>query len=369
MPRGPKRARGSTVKILCAWKGCRRRNIDVKNKSHVLEIEHVNLTETRKLRSNCGAARFCCAEHLAKCHLPERADRGGREALTAEQCCSLFETFAMEVQAPWAGVAFLLGVFMGERQACVLGARDSWFTGIGTDHPCINVPRINKKTKAREIPLDKSFAALLAQWTSPESGPVRGGGGSQWPHPDQTLQMADQERTGAQKRKRGNLLFPGKLLSGGGRNYRKPVTERGWHDRFQVAQSCIAKQRTAAEAEGRGHVFDEISLARVSSHSMKKSTVTLLKGAGVATKVISLITGTSCRMLENTYFQPSRKVQRDAAAAAFSKITDGLTSLRSRDVNPSSRDVAPALFCTQCGRPAKAAWCYCRSCGSELTDL
>ena len=176
--RGPKRAHGSKPKLRCGWARCRRKT-DVKNKPHILKIELVNLKATRKLHGSCGTVRFCSAACLSKCQLKQEAltTRGGREALTPEQCCMLFEVFVSEVQAPWAAVAFLLGIFMGERQGCVLQVRDNWFRGLSTPNPSITVPRVNKKTKPREIPLFHDFASLLLKWANPDSGPLRGGGG------------------------------------------------------------------------------------------------------------------------------------------------------------------------------------------------
>ena len=361
--RGPKRAHGSKPKLRCEWARCRRKT-DVKNKPHILKIELVNLKATRKLHGSCGTVRFCSAACLSKCQLKQEAltTRGGREALTPEQCCMLFEVFVSEVQAPWAAVAFLLGIFMGERQGCVLQVRDNWFRGLSTPNPSITVPRVNKKTKPREIPLFHDFASLLLKWANPDSGPLRGGG-SQWPYPGQKLQMGD-ERASRRGRAGGNLLFPGKLLGGPcARNYKRPVTARGWHGRFEAAQKHIASQRASAEAAGTEHIFDEVSLNRVSSHSMKKTSVTLMKQAGVATKVISLITGTSCRMLDNIYFQPSRKVQRHAAEAAFSSIAQGISSCSKE---ACADQEACQQFCTKCGRSASPGWFFCPACGTEL---
>ena len=358
--RGPKRARSSKIKLKCAWKGCRR-GTDVKNKPYSLQIHLLNRKQTRKLHGNCGTARFCCPEHLAKCKLQERAapGNGGREALTPDQVRVLFETFVFHVQAPWAAVALVLGIFLGERQACILSARDTWFTGLQTQNPCVRIPKVNGKTRPREIPLDKSFATLLLNWTSPENGPLRGTAGSQWPHPKQKLQMGQEVAT--RRKGKGNLLFPGRVLGGrDARNYDKAMTSRGFHDKFMAAQAHIAQQRDTAQSEGRTHVFDEVSLARVTSHSMKKTSVTLMKEAGVATTVVSLLTGTSCRVLDSTYFQPSRKLQRKAAADAFSRITEGIGE------EPATPESGTAPFCTKCGRLAQQEWFFCPSCGTEL---
>ena len=96
---------------------------------------------------------------------------------------------------------------------------------------------------------------------------------------------------------------------------------------------------------------------------MKKTSVTLMKQAGVATKVISLITGTSCRMLDNIYFQPSRKVQRHAAEAAFSSTAQGISSCSKE---ACADQEACQQFCTKCGRSASPGWFFCPACGTEL---
>ena len=350
-------------KIRCAWKQCSAKK-DLKNQnSHVLNLDSVDLSCTRTLRKNCQTARFCCAEHKTKCLLSSTArhpPRGGREALTAAQVVALFNTLLLEVNAPWAAVAFLLSIFMGEREGCVLCARDSWFVDLHTEHARARIPRVNKKTTPRENPLDAGFAKLLMSWMSPDTGPLRGRSGSQWPHPEQKLSVDGKQRS----TRLGQLLFPGRRL--GGHNKRrldKAVTPRGFHGKFQAAQRFLVADRGQAHARGETHLFDEVDVERITSHSGKKSAVTLLKESQVPTTVVSMLTGTSCRMLESTYFKPSKKMQRTAATQAFT----GITSKLSEPVDCQEHGPAPQeqRFCIKCGLARERDWRFCAGCGTK----
>ena len=138
----------------------------------------------------------------------------------------------------------------------------------------------------------------------------------------------------------------------------------------------IKEQVATCKIQGVAHAFEDAMLSRLSSHSCKKTSVTLMKQQGVATTIISMLTGTSCRILDTTYFRPTKRAQRDAQASAFQGITQGLKDLAAdADLNKDKEEVPtqpPAAaaeavhFCVACGRKTRTEWCFCPSCGTCL---
>ena len=230
--RGPKRTATSKVKLRCAFKHCRQASADVKNSPYTLTMSDWDAGKVRHMATTCKTAKFCCAQHREKARLPRshcsRGPIGGREALTPEQVLVVFNVFLVDLACPWAAVAFALALFLGERCFCALQARDSWFVNPDSEYPGINIPRVNRKTKARELPLDKNFAHLLLEWASEG---LKRGGDRLWPHSNQKLKLG---RNG--KSQQGRLLFPGRKLGGDNlRNFTKAVTTRAFHYMFVAA--------------------------------------------------------------------------------------------------------------------------------------
>ena len=88
---------------------------------------------------------------------------------------------------------FLLSVMCGERAEATSVACASWL--LITDcaqRPSLQVPRVNKKTKAHEVPLHLAFAALLVKWINEE--PLRGADNQQWPFRGQTINLSTKRR-------------------------------------------------------------------------------------------------------------------------------------------------------------------------------
>ena len=270
----------------------------MKNSCHQLAMDMVHPKKVRPMSKTCQRAKFCCAAHLNQAKLRASKVRGGREALTAEQVVHLFHVMLQDLSSPWAAVFLLLSIFMGERCGCALAARDTWFSGLSSGQPLARVPKVNRKTTAREIPQEPGFARLLLQWS--QTG-LQGSAGSSWPHPGQKLQMDEPVRG------KGQLLFPGRAPGGKNvRTYAQAVTTRGLHDKFAQARKVICEQQASARSQGSAHVYDDIALSRLSSHSCKKTAVTLMKEHGVATTVVALLTGRSCRVLDQVYYRPSQ---------------------------------------------------------------
>ena len=168
--RGPKRDNGSPLKLKCAYKLCKNHNVDVKNASHTLPFQAVDHKKVRLLSKACKTAKFCCADHRSKARAQQASNPiGGREALTPPQVLALFNIMLVDLDCPWAAAAFMLALFLGERCFCALQARDSWFQYMDSDHPTLNIPKVNGKTKAREFPLEKRFADIFMQWARPGS--------------------------------------------------------------------------------------------------------------------------------------------------------------------------------------------------------
>ena len=295
--RGPKRARGSQVKIPCAWQGCKNKRADCKNKPFHAPIGNVHESRLRHVHASARTVRFCCKEHLERClqggtDSPSR--RGGREALSPAQVAHLFTVLARKT--PWAAVVFLLSVMTGERAEAVCKARDTWFEGLDPADgqlPFLNVPAVNKKTKSHKVPLHKGLSQLLWGWIQ---APLKGTGGHQWPHAGQLLQFGPK-----QGKKNGRCLFPGRQL--GGRNTRawqKPVTTRGYYATFPLAQEILRSQLEEARRAGDEHPFQSICLKRVTTHCGKKSAVTML-AEHASTTIIAEITSTTARVLERVY--------------------------------------------------------------------
>ena len=330
----------------------------MKNSCHQLTMDMVDLKKVRAMSKTCKRAKFCSAEHLSQAKLrAAKQARGGRESLTAQQVAHLFRVMLEDLSSAWTAVFLLLCIYLGERCGCTLSARDSWFSGLSSAQPLVRLPKVNAKTTEREIPLEPEFAKLLLHWS--QTG-LEGTAGSRWPHAGQKLQLEEPVRG------KGRLLFPGRKAGGKNlRNYAKPVTSRGLHNKFVQARDIICTQQASARAQGTQHVFDDIVLPRLSSHSCKKTAVTLLKEHGVATSVVSLLTGTTCRVLDEVYYRPSRQKQRQAQAAAFAGITLSLQPPAGDDAGDdrSSLDV----FCVSCGRQLEDTWRFCPRCGNSRT--
>ena len=260
-------------------------------------------------------------------------------------------------QRPWSAVLFLLALVLGERVDAARKCRMSWLRGLeeeGGALPTISIPQCNGKTKAREdIPLQADFTKLLHGWIWKH--PLQGENGQQWPHPELTLHNTD-------KRKPDKLLFPGRQLGGANkRDESKPISPKALWNCFKSAQRYVAQERKDCHAKGEKHVFDDIDLGRITSHSCKKTAVTLLS-EHTSTAIMAAITATSPRVLDTTYVCPTKRKQREAVDHAFSPIVIELAAEGPRE------DTKPAagVFCVSCGsKRQSAAWLHCPICGNK----
>ena len=305
---------------------------------------------------------------LQKSKVP-KLKRGGREALSMDQVVHFYHVLLRDLNCAWAAVMFVLGVLLGERAELLCNVEDAWFTGLDPSQgmlPQCFIKSINKKTKTREIPLNGAFGHLM--WTWVTGDPLLGGHEAgvesrtrtQWPHQGQVL---FQRRRRRGKQPLGRFLFPGRALGGNDeRQWNKPISSRGFFGKFQEAQKLIIKQVQTAREQQQSHPFDGVCLKRVTTHSIKKSAVTLLKTAGTSTAIVAAITGTSARVLDRVYDVPTQKRQREAGQV-FQPFIQALMPEGSSDSMPSSGP--RTAFCIQCGQELDSAWLFCRFCGQK----
>ncbi|CAE7446236.1 unnamed protein product [Symbiodinium sp. CCMP2592] len=367
--RGPKRGTGSRVKIICAFTGCTRTNVCCKNKGITASYAAVDSSKTRKLHATAQLVRFCCPEHRQKCLLKDKQRRGGREALDAQQIVHLFRILAW--QRPWAAVLFLLSIMCGERAEATSVACASWLRITESDQrPSLQVPRVNKKTTAHEVPLHLDFAALLRRWILEE--PLQGADNQQWPFRGQTINLSTKRRRVSSDVSafEWQYLFPGKKVGGNSRrNFAKAVTTRAYHYVLVDAQQAIARELACARRQGQLHPFQDVNLQRVTSHSGKKSCATLLSECATAT-VIGQITATSPRIIEKVYVCPRRDLQREAVQKAFSPVVAGVASQNPTPAAAEGPSTEGLVCCTACGKFQKFLdWKFC-PCGTKyVTDF
>ena len=96
-------------------------------------------------------------------------------------------------------------------------------------------------------------------------------------------------------------LFPGYCADGQKRCWDKPISARAYLGEIHAAARSLTQDKTAAAAIGVKHAFQDFPLHKLGTHSMKKTAVTLMAEAAVSWSIISGVTGTSVRMLQNTY--------------------------------------------------------------------
>ena len=81
----------------------------------------------------------------------------------------------------------------------------------------------------------------------------------------------------------------------------KPISARAYLGKIHEAARSLTQDKTAAAASGAKHAFQDFPVHKLGTHSVKKSAVTLMAEAAVSWSIISGVTGTSVRVLQNTY--------------------------------------------------------------------
>ena len=186
----------------------------------------------------------------------------------------------------WVAALTFIQLVLGERADCARSAKRTWFKNLNplsNGNATVEVPETNGKTQARSIHLPTKIGRVLWSWMHEK--PLKGPNGASWPFPGQVCE--------------GDVfLFPG-LEGRGKRKWTAPVSERGYLYQLRAATKLLARDRASARATGRDdHVFEDVCLERVGTHSMKKSAVTLLADNGVSTTLVSCLTGTTIPTLQ-----------------------------------------------------------------------
>ena len=375
--------------LRCGYKACKRAEEDCKNSRYVLEKEDVNEDLCRPLRANCSQIRFCCQAHLERCRFqekPKTGPRGPREAISPEQVGVLYNML-LAMDTTWPAVLMLVQLFLGDRANCARQARRSWFKNLAPEDgglPMVEIPAwVTKTKKGRSMPLHEGFARRLYKWMHVQ--PLRPAvGHSQWPWPGQEMVCSAQNDP---------VLFPG--CRPGGDNERlwdTPISTRAYFMWVSKAVDELRKQRAWARREGLEHAFVDVDLQLVSTHSMKKSGVTILADSGATWAVVSSLTGTTTKVLATNYDCPSTKRQRRALTALTPVMTSLDPQSSSSDASSSSSQPPPMepatattgqredkaeeeqlpmlQFCPFCGSKCMdQAWKYCPACGNVYPML
>ena len=174
----------------------------------------------------------------------------------------------------------LLQISLGDRCDCARQATTDWFSGLQRGSPNLPsalIPEVNGKTKPRRVPLHPSFADMLWGWIADK--PLCSGR-EQWPFLEQELAHATREE-------KTTYLFCGR--SGNGRNLpvlHKPISERAFLKQITRAARILAQERLAAHKNHEIHVFDDIDLSKLGTHSWKKTAVTLMKDQRISTSIV-----------------------------------------------------------------------------------
>ena len=118
------------------------------------------------------------------------------------------------------------------------------------------------------------------------------------------------------------------------------------------------------------HTFDDVDLAKIGTHSWKKTAVTLMKDEHVSTSIISAVTGTSAKTLEEVYDVPTQKRQRQVVSTILSPVLLRVTELSGETSGSAepSRHIAKEHQnpCHVCSKLINITWQYCAFCGSRL---
>ena len=356
--RGPKRAKGSIMKMKCAYAKCRCKSMDCKNKKYQLKAFEVEKKKCRPVREHAKTIRFCSQKHLDLCRKIVKK-RGGREALTQKQVVLFYQTLVWSCHAPWAAVLMLLQLFLGDRCDCARQAATSWFVNFGQHDvwgwPEISIPKVNGKTQPRKIPLNPGFADLLWGWMTKE--PLSSGK-QIWPPSNQDFKQAFDQKT-------EQYLFCGR--SGSGHNLPvldQPISERAFLKQIRNAAEFLRRERQVAHQNQQGHVFDDIDLSRIGTHTWKKTAVTIMKEQHIATSLVSALTGTSPRILDEVYDVATKRRQRHTVDQVFGPIVTNVLGLSHPEED--KLDVLSPK-CPNCFSPVEISWNFCSRCAANLT--
>jgi hypothetical protein len=276
-----------------------------------VSIEDVDREVCRKsLRRDCKEVKFCCAAHTKKAKLTkkERSKRGPRQGLTVSQFSFIFDAL-VTLGFAWASVLALFQVLLGERVSCTRHLVGGDLHGFG-DHDeqdaFVALRRVNKKTKARIVPVSKKMSERICLWMT--TMPL-GTGQNTWPFPGQDVSSPECP------------LFPGQHATGtarGQRNWSRPVSRQAFlFILTNHLQPHLKRELQKARKAKRVHVMDGVEIDRIGTHSFKRTSVMALADVCRSLNVVSAITGTTARTLAATYDTPTAARQRTVVERAF----------------------------------------------------
>ena len=227
-----------------------------------LHRREADLQQCRAIRNHCQSVKFCCRAHLDKCKSGTGSGvascRGGREVLDAAQMTSFIDELIRNGPV-WPAIMLMIQLCMGERADAVRRARVKRFEDIEAEAlgaPFINIPKVNGKTVARKVALPVSVAIQIHSWM--HKSPLKNSHGQQWPFPGQQVSHPD------------TLLFPGMARRGRARCWSRAVSERSYLKMLKNAAGRIGCERTTVRLLNDKHLFDDVALDKIGTHTIKK---------------------------------------------------------------------------------------------------
>ena len=357
MPRIRKKPAARSHILRCARKSCKRTSTNVKNVPRKLLLAKIqaDLQTCRALHSNCETLRFCSVSCLRQCKKSTRTGRRGARCGLNKQQLALMLKQGIQDDKPWLAILIFCQILCGERADCARRLQVGWLQDLSPDDPApprIEIPKVNGKTTARTVWLAQEHAQQLHGWLFKQ--PLQSKS-QQWPHADLDLKDAETH------------LFPGWTQKPGQLQQldsSKAISERNYLKALKTAGSHIAAERQKQPA-GTEHAFDGFDFKRLGTHSFKRTAVSLLKDTCLSTSIVSAVTGTSSKTLDQYYDEPTASRQRKATGNAFSSLFD--ESQKEQPSKLSKQTTVAARFCTSCGtRREQETWMYCPNCGKEL---
>ena len=280
-----------------------------------------------------------------------RPARGGREALTTDQLVAFYKALLAHGPA-WTAVLFVMQLMLGDRADCSRQISTSWLD-LSSPKPCVTIPKVNGKTVPRKIPLHSEFVKQLLSLMT--GSPLQGAKGC-WPFTGQGLVDAENKMIP------DVLLFPGRVRGGHDeRNWKSPISERAYQENLVQTSKALTAERSQAHLSGASHVFDDVEMSRIGTHSLKKSAVTVMRDDNISAKIVGAVTGTGTKLIDSVYYQATMHKCREAVQNAYTPVLAGVCA-RQVDGNRSNTEACP-----KCKLEKKdQAWVYCPMCGVEF---
>ena len=109
------------------------------------------------------------------------------------------------------------------------------------------------------------------------------------------------------------------------------MTVRGYRKRLRDAAEVLQRERSkklrsSSKGSGRisGHPFKDFPLERLGTHSLERSSVTLMKNTCAPTALVGAISGTTAKTLDRLYDAPTWRWQQALAVEACTPVATAL---------------------------------------------